>query len=80
MNITLVAVANGKYFGGSMMVAPDAELDDGLFDIIIMKDISKMRFIIDGQKIYKGKHIIPPNVFAIKGKEVIVEKDGLILT
>lgn len=79
INITLVAVANGKYFGGSMMVAPEAELDDGLFDIIIMKDISKMRFIIDGQKIYKGRHIIPPNVFAMKGKEVIVEKDGLYI-
>jgi diacylglycerol kinase family enzyme len=79
MNITLVAVANGRYFGGSMMVAPEAELDDGLFDIIVMKDISKMRFIKDGQKIYKGRHIIPPDVFSLRGREVKVEKEGLYI-
>ncbi len=79
MNITLVAVANGKYFGGSMMVAPEAEPDDGLFDIIVMKDISRLRFIRDGQKIYKGRHIVPPDVFALRGREVVVEKEGIYI-
>ncbi len=79
MNITLVAVANGRYFGGSMMVAPDARLDDGLFDIIIMKNISKFRFIKDGQKIYRGKHIIPPDVFALKGRQLKVNEEGLYI-
>ncbi|MCX7943124.1 MAG: diacylglycerol kinase family lipid kinase [Deltaproteobacteria bacterium] len=79
MNITLVAVANGKYFGGSMMVAPDAELNDGVFDIVIMKDITKFRFILDGRKIYKGKHIKPPNVFSLKGKSLQVNTGGLYI-
>ncbi len=79
MNITLVAVANGKYFGGSMMVAPEAEVDDGLFDIVVMKDISRLRFIRDGQKIYKGQHIIPPDVFSLKGRILKVEKEGLYI-
>ena len=78
-NITLVAVANGRYFGGSMMVAPEAEIDDGLFDIVVMKDISRLRFIRDGSKIYKGQHIIPPNVFVIRGKELAVQDGGLYI-
>lgn len=79
MNITLVAVANGKYFGGSMMVAPEARVDDGLFDIIVMKDISKFEFIFSGYKIYRGEHIIPPNVFSLRGQRLKVEKEGLYI-
>jgi len=79
LDITLVAVANGRFFGGSMMVAPQAELDDGLFDIVVMKDISRTRFIMDGQKIYKGEHIIPPDVFSLRGKELIVREGNLYI-
>ncbi len=79
MNITLVAVANGRYFGGSMMVAPSAELDDGLFDIVIMKDISRIRFIKDGPKIYRGEHIHSPDVIQVRGKELFIQKEGLYI-
>ena len=45
--IALVAVANGRYFGGGMMIAPDAELDDGLFDIVILRAAGKFGLILD---------------------------------
>lgn len=38
LNIGTCAVANGKFFGGGMMIAPNAEPDDGLFDIVVMRD------------------------------------------
>ena len=38
LNVGVCAVSNGKFFGGGMKIAPDAEPDDGLFDIVIMRD------------------------------------------
>lgn len=79
MNITLVAVANGRYFGGSMMIAPKAELDDGVFDIIIMKDITRFKFIKDGPKVYKGEHLRSPEVIQTRGREILVKEEGLYI-
>ena len=36
-----VIVANGRYFGGGMMICPDAEPDDGLFDVLLLGDLTK---------------------------------------
>jgi len=44
-NAWLVTACNGKYFGGGMKAAPDAELDDGFFDIILAKGIPKIKFV-----------------------------------
>jgi len=43
LNVYLFAVANGKYFGGGMKVAPDAVLDDGEFSVITFEDVSVMQ-------------------------------------
>lgn len=55
----LCAVANGKYYGGGFKCAPNAELDDGLLDVILVKKISRLRFatFVGGYK--KGTHITP---------------------
>ena len=45
--VALVAVANGRFFGGGMMIAPDAELDDGAFDIVIVRAAGKLKLIWD---------------------------------
>jgi hypothetical protein len=55
--INTVAIANGKYFGGAMMVAPDAEVDDGLFDVIAMGDFGFADFVRSGRRLYKGTHL-----------------------
>ena len=55
--INSVAVANGRFFGGGMMVAPNAEPDDGLFDVVIMGDWSKTDMVTHGTDIYKGEHL-----------------------
>jgi YegS/Rv2252/BmrU family lipid kinase len=55
--INTVAVANGRYFGGAMMVAPHAEVDDGQFDVVALGDFHFGDLLKSGRRIYKGTHL-----------------------
>jgi YegS/Rv2252/BmrU family lipid kinase len=55
-----VAVANGRFFGGGMKIAPDAELDDGLFDVVVLGPMSMWDLVTKGNRVYKGTHIQLP--------------------
>ncbi|HSD90889.1 MAG TPA: diacylglycerol kinase family protein [Kofleriaceae bacterium] len=55
--INTVAVANGKFFGGKMKVAPDAEVDDGQFDVVAMGDLNFGDLLKSGRRLYAGTHI-----------------------
>ena len=55
--ITALAVANGKYFGGGMMVAPEARLDDGLFHVTIWSGFGLSDFILKSGSMYDGSHV-----------------------
>ena len=70
LKIYNVAVANGKYFGGGMMVAPEADPSDGLFDIVIMGDLSLMEILSLAKDIYKGTHLQKEKITFLKGKKV----------
>jgi len=52
-----VSVANNKAFGGGMFVAPDAELDDGQFDVVTIGEVGKLRFLGNLPKVFKGTHV-----------------------
>jgi YegS/Rv2252/BmrU family lipid kinase len=69
----LGAVCNGKYFGGNMKVAPDAEADDGYFDLIILKETSKFDVLKKLIKVYGGKHINEPGIEFIRAKHIIIQ-------
>jgi diacylglycerol kinase (ATP) len=81
----LVAVANGKFFGGSMMIAPNAEINDGLLDIIVISRMNRLTLLRKIRSIYSGQHLDEPEVTALRGKtvhisaadeEVLLEMDG----
>ncbi|MBL6852514.1 MAG: diacylglycerol kinase family lipid kinase [Alphaproteobacteria bacterium] len=87
--ISVVAVANGQFFGGGMKVAPDAALDDGLFDVVVMggapagQSLSKMNLIYTGDhikeahvRVVRGKHVVVAPVAETAGRPVLVETDG----
>lgn len=57
MTIHTVAVANGRYFGGAMKIAPNAEVDDGMFDVVAMGDLGFGDLLTSGLRIYKGTHL-----------------------
>ncbi len=67
-----VIVANGRYFGGGMEVAPDALLDDGLFDIIVFGDLSKLEVLKSFPLIYKGAHMSHSKLRHYRGKHIKV--------
>lgn len=69
----LVAAGNGRFFGGGMMVAPDASLDDGLFDVVVFGDLSKLEFVSLSNKIYAGTHLDHPKIHHRRGKVLTVE-------
>lgn len=52
-----VSVANNKAFGGGMYIAPNAELDDGEFDIVAVGEVSRLRFVRSLPKVFKGTHV-----------------------
>lgn len=52
-----VSVANNRAFGGGMFIAPEAELDDGEFDIVSVGEVGKLRFVSNLPKVFKGTHI-----------------------
>ncbi len=83
--INTVAIANGKYFGGGMMVAPDAQLDDGQFDVIALGDFTFGDLVKSGRRIYKGTHLSMDKVTTRRARVIeaepvdpngIVELDG----
>ena len=52
-----ISVANNSTFGGGMRIAPGAELDDGLFDIVAIGEIGKLRYLSNLPKVFKGTHV-----------------------
>jgi YegS/Rv2252/BmrU family lipid kinase len=82
--INNVAVANGQYFGGGMWVAPEAKPNDGLFDVVILGNLSRSEIIRKTSCIYKGIHLRMPKVSFLRGKhieatcdqEVLIDMDG----
>jgi YegS/Rv2252/BmrU family lipid kinase len=52
-----VAVANNSVYGGGMYIAPDAELDDGEFDVVSIGETGKLRFLRGLSKVFKGTHV-----------------------
>lgn len=69
--INTVAICNGKFFGGGMQVAPLAKLDDNLFDVVIIRDLSLIKFLLNGWKIYTGKHITEEKIVIYKKAKII---------
>jgi YegS/Rv2252/BmrU family lipid kinase len=67
-----VAIANSQAFGGGMFVAPHAKLDDGLFDIVVIDGISKLRYLTNLPKVFKGTHIEEDGVIELPATGSIV--------
>ena len=66
-----VGAANSKAYGGGMYAAPDAELDDGLLDIVTLADMPKRRFLTSLMpKVFKGTHVNEPEVTVLRAAEV----------
>jgi YegS/Rv2252/BmrU family lipid kinase len=68
-----VIVANGRYLGGGMMICPEAEPDDGLFDVLLIGDLTKRDLLLTLPKTYRGTHLPHPKAEVLRGAIVTVD-------
>src|SRR5207248_867084 len=65
-----VAAANSKAYGGGMLLAPDASLEDGLLDVVMVEDVPKLRLLRLLPTVFKGEHVRQRNVQVLRAAEV----------
>jgi diacylglycerol kinase (ATP) len=68
-----VIVANGQWHGGAMWLAPEAQPDDGIFDVVVIGDVNKRDFVTTAPKIYKGTYLAHPKVELLRSRTVAVD-------
>jgi diacylglycerol kinase (ATP) len=68
-----VIVANGRWHGGGMKLAPDARQDDGLFDVVLIGDVNKLDFLTTAPKLYSGRYLSHPKVELLRSATVSIE-------
>jgi diacylglycerol kinase (ATP) len=73
-----VTIGNSPSYGGGMKVTPDALLDDELLDVLVVKPISKLRFLTVFPKVYSGTHVRLPYVEVRRARKVHVEADSIV--
>ena len=69
------AVANGRIFGGGMIVAPEAEPDDGYFDVVLVRDMKRLEIIYNSPRLYTGSILKLKQVEIHRAKKVEVHSD-----
>lgn len=74
-----VIVCNGKFFGGGMMVSPNAVLDDALFHVILLGDLTTLDVLANTPKIYNGTHLTHPKISEYTARQVRVESKQRML-
>ena len=73
----LIAIGNGRSYGGGMLVCPNADLTDGKLDLMILNPVSKRDFIRIFPSVYEGKHVEHPQVEIIKASEIVIEAQAI---
>ena len=68
-----VLAMNGDYTAGGMWATPEAKPDDGLFDVLLIGDVTKADFVVTFPKIYRGTHLAHPKIECLRGATVRVD-------
>ena len=87
LTVANLCIANARFFGGGMKIAPDAKLSDGQFDVITIGDLGPLKILTNAPRLYLGAHLGMQEVrhqlarkvvtrAALKDAEVILEVDG----
>ncbi len=79
LHITTLAVANGKYFGGGMKVAPDADVSDGIFEVTVWSGYGLSDFVIRSKGVYSGSHVNWKGTRLLRAKKVHATSDEKVL-
>jgi len=74
----LVAVANNLSFGGGMKVAPGASLDDGLFDVVLVRPLGRLAFLRIYPRVFAGTHVTDTRVIVHRARSVRIDAPGIV--
>ena len=77
--VLFVAIANGEYYGGGMRIAPGARVDDGMLDLCVVGDISRLTALGQLANLYRGTHINHAQVEMRRGRSVTISGDPATL-
>jgi diacylglycerol kinase (ATP) len=69
----LVAVGNGPAYAGGMKITPKASMDDGVLDVTVVGELTRMGFLANFPKVFKGTHLAHPDIAILRGTRVEVE-------
>lgn len=72
--ISNICVGNSRYAGGGMLLAPHAEVDDGLLDVTIFESKSKLHTLALAPRLYAGRYEDHPGIHEFRGREIVVEE------
>jgi YegS/Rv2252/BmrU family lipid kinase len=75
MNMTMGVVANGRFLGGGFMAAPEAEVNDGLLDLVIMKDSGSFKMLDELVNVKGGNYESEDNILYTKAKKVLIKSN-----
>lgn len=73
----LIAVANGRSYGGGMLVCPDADIVDSLFDVMVLHPVSKLEFLRVFPRVFKGTHVTHPAVEIVRSASVKITAEAV---
>jgi diacylglycerol kinase (ATP) len=73
----LIAVGNGRSYGGGMLVCPHAQMNDGLFDVMILEPVSKIEFLKVFPKVFSGSHISHPAVKTYRTQKISISANAV---
>ncbi len=79
MRAVTVAIANGRYFGGGMCIAPDALLNDGLLDVTILGDIRRRDLVRASAALYGAEGLAHPAFISRKGTKIVAKSEDRVL-
>ncbi|HEY50589.1 MAG TPA: diacylglycerol kinase family lipid kinase [Dehalococcoidia bacterium] len=76
--VCAVLLSNGKYGGGGMFAAPEADISDGLLDVLVIGDLSKPDLLWSLPRVYRGTHLTHPKVTLKKAREIEIRSDDSV--
>lgn len=72
-NVLSFVVANGQFFGSGLGVAPDARMDDGMFEVVIFADLSIIDYLRNFARVRRSQKVLHPQAFYYRANRILVE-------
>jgi YegS/Rv2252/BmrU family lipid kinase len=72
LSVANLCIANARYFGGGMKIAPDAKLTDGKFDVVCVGDLAMVKIVTSAPRVYLGSHLSMPEVSHVLARKVLL--------